>query len=382
MNFLILGDGPDERAWARLLAQSNQHKVVAAWPGIPEILPEAEVSKDFEAALATANLEAVVIGGSLESRDESLRRVAATGLAAVCLHPPGPNADPYYQVALSRAETGAVVVPDLPSRLHPAVVAMRELLAGEQLGSFRTLRIEVPGDPDHPNLATWTLPLWVDIARVFLGEVESLTALGDPPGIAPTQNLVVQLRGPGGRTAEIRITPTFAGSPARVSLLGDKDVAILAISPDWTGPSSLTCSTGERREFGDWHPQAAVLAVLEQTLADPKIRFRPDLLDGTRAMEVTSAVTRSLKRGRAVDLNYEVVSENSNFKTVMTSVGCMILFGILFILPVALVGPSLGLGQTIYVAYVIPPVLLLFFLMQSLRLVIRKDDRVEPTEKN
>ena len=83
----------------------------------------------------------------------------------------------------------------------------------------------------------------------------------------------------------------------------------------------------------------------------------PNLNDGTRAMELSEAVVRSLRRGRTIDLHYEAISEEASFKSIMTSTGCTILLGTLLILPLALAGPALGMNWTIYLAYLIPPVL-------------------------
>src|SRR4051794_5355157 len=98
MNFLILGDGAEEHAWARRIAEDDEHRLWAAYPGFEEWddLPEA---RDLDDALATAGIEAVVVGGEPEFRAEALRRVAAAGLPAICLHPPGPDSEAYYQVA-------------------------------------------------------------------------------------------------------------------------------------------------------------------------------------------------------------------------------------------------------------------------------------------
>ncbi len=371
MNFLILGDGPDERAWAELLAGRPDHRVVAATPGFPEQFPEIPTPADLEAALAVAGVDAVIVGGPLEQRDEALRRTAASGYAAICLHPPGENADPYYQVALSREETGAVVVPDLPGRLHPGVAALRKALSDGNLGGFRGLRIEAMARPDEGDLRE-TFARWVDLARVFLGEVESLTALGDPPGEVPSRALTVQLRGPGGRPAELRLSAHAAGGPARLIAECERGSFAMEVAPDWRGPSRLI-RTGpggaSSEELPPWDHRAAMLDAFERAVAGEATR--PDLIDGTRAMELTSAAARSLRRGRAVDLHYEEVSETNNFKTVMTSVGCMVLLGCLVALPAALVGPALGIGQTIYIAYAIPPLLVAFALLQVLRLALK-----------
>ena len=99
--------------------------------------------------------------------------------------------------------------------------------------------------------------------------------------------------------------------------------------------------------------------------------MHPDLADGTRAMEVSEGVARSLRRGRTVELHYEEISEAGTFKSVMTSVGCLVLFAVLFALPLALAGPALGIGWTIYIAYAIPPILVVFVASQFLRFAIR-----------
>src|SRR5687767_1917983 len=124
MNFLILGSGAEERAWAGRIVDDAEHRLWVVFPGFEEWVDVARAS-DLDDALATAGVEAVVIGGEPEFRAEALRRVAAVGLPAICLHPPGPDSEAYYQVALSHAETGAVLVPDLPLRLHPGVEALR-----------------------------------------------------------------------------------------------------------------------------------------------------------------------------------------------------------------------------------------------------------------
>jgi myo-inositol 2-dehydrogenase/D-chiro-inositol 1-dehydrogenase len=85
---------------------------------------------------------------------------------------------------------------------------------------------------------------------------------------------------------------------------------------------------------------------MSSTTRSPASTRIPDLLDGTRAMELVEATARSLRRGRTVDLHYERVSESGNFKSVMTSVGCVLLLLVLVALPVALIGPALGIGWT------------------------------------
>lgn len=381
MNFLILGDGAEELAWARHIIGSTEHRLAAAFPGF-EALSDVPTPLDLDDALAMASVEAAVVGGPPDFRAEALRRVAAEGLPAICLHPPGPDADPYYQVALSHAETGAILVPDLPTRLHPGVEALREALQDGRLGAFRVLQLESSAGLASDDLARLNFPRIVDVVRSLIGEVEAVTATGDPPGEHPRDDLLVQLRGPQSRRAEIRIT---TGPPSLARLVASGSDGSITLDYDPAPPASATArlvrrtaaGAEEARELPPWDPRSAILSTLIDAIAG--LDVRPNLLDGTRAMELAEAVVRSLRRGRTIDLHYEEISEAGTFKSIMTSVGCAILLGTLIALPAALVGPAFGLTWTLYLAYAIPPLLILFILLQALRFAARSP--AVPTSK-
>jgi myo-inositol 2-dehydrogenase/D-chiro-inositol 1-dehydrogenase len=339
---------------------------------------------DFDAALALAEVEAVVVGGNLEVRGEWLRRVAAAGLPAICLHPPGDDAEAYYQVALSREETGAIVIPDLPLRLHPAFPLLQRAVQGQELGAFRGLRIEWTGtsgpETGAGDLARHVLPRLVDGVRALIGEVEALTAAGDPPGPRPTEGLVVHLRGPSARRAEVRIEDG-PDAPFRLVVTGAEGSLTLESDPTFRGPACLIRRSSRdvegRTGLEPWDPHAAILTVLNEAVARRDPDVHPNLLDGTRAMELSEATVRSLRRGRTVDLHYEEISEAGTFKGVMTSIGCVLFLAALVVLPLALIGPPLGFPGTIYLAYAIPPILILFILLQLLRFAVRGPGREE-----
>lgn len=381
MNFLILGDGAEEHDWAWAIRNEPEHELRAAYPGFDD-LDDVPRPLDFEDALATAGVEAVLVGGDVDVRGEWLRRVAAAGLPAICLHPPGDDSEAYYQVALSHAETGAVLVPDLPERLHPGVARLRQALQTQELGAFRGIRYERTADPSEGDLARWVFPRAVDVVRALLGEIEAVTATGDPPGERPVDSLVVQLRGPESRRAEIRIT-AGASEPARLVVTGERGSLTLELDRSLSIPAQLVSRTprGDTTvdEIAAWDPHSALLDIL--TRACRGERAHPDLQDGTRATELGEATVRSLRRGRTIDLHYEQISEAGNFKSVMTSTGCMLLMGILAVLPAALAGPVIGLDWTLYFAYAIPPVLVLFILLQSLRFAAR-DRPASPAEQD
>jgi myo-inositol 2-dehydrogenase/D-chiro-inositol 1-dehydrogenase len=373
MNVLILGDGPEEESWAAFLDDAPGHRLLAACPGFKG-RPELPGGPDLDAALATPGVEVVVVGGDDVLRAEGLRRAAGSGLPVVALHPPGENADPYYQVALSHSETGATVIPDLPARRHPAVAALRAAIDKSELGEFRALRYELPADRSSGDLVRGVFSRAVDAVRACLGEIETITAVGDPPGDRPTLSLVVQLRAVGGRRAEVRI----GGDSPQAVLVLEGDGGSLAWEHDATwpgGPTRLVRRTPRdgaiATEIAPWDPHAAILAALDDARAG-RADVHPDLLDGTRAMELAEAATRSLRKGRTIDLFYEEMSEEGNFKSVMTGLGCGLLLAVLVVLPVALAGPVFGFRWTIYLAWLLPPLLVLFLLVQLLKLGLPK----------
>jgi predicted dehydrogenase len=369
MNFVILGDGPEERAWAAAIAADPDHRVIAVFPGWGDV-DTPRLARDFDDALATAGVDAAVVGGPTETRGEWLRRAAAEGLRIICRHPTGDDSEAYYQVALSRAETGAVIVPDLAARLHPGVLALKEALEGPEAAGWRALRYEADAEPD---LARHAFARVVDLIRVMIGEIEAVTATGDPPGVRPTEALVVQLRAVGARPAEVRLgAGTDTG--ARLVLSGGGATLTLELPPGLDGPSRLIRRSADGQEtlteFAPWNGRAALLQILNDAAASRPAR--PDLADATRATEVAEGVVRSLRRGRTVELHYEEISEASTFKSVMTSLGCLVLLSILVLVPIALAGPTLGMPWLIYLAYVIPPMLVGFVVVQSLRFAIRE----------
>lgn len=372
MNFVILGDGVEELAWARAIGKNAEHQLIVAFPGFDEF-PEIPEPADLDGALAALGVEAAIVGGGLDFRAEALRRVAAAGLASICLHPAGLDSEPYYMVALSREETGAVIVPDLPARLHPGVEMIRHALEGQELGTFRVVRHESHAGPEGIDLARQSFPRVVDLVRAIIGEIEAVTATGDPPGEHPTQELVVHLRGFHARRAEVRIG---SGPPglSRLVAQGTSGSLVLEYDATFQRPARLIRSAADGSETANvldlWDGHAALLGVLASATSGHNVR--PTLLDGTRACELGEAAVRSLRRGRTVEMHYEEISEAGSFKSVMTSFGCVLLLGILVVLPAALIGPALGMAWTIYLAYLIPPALVLFILSQSLRWGIRR----------
>ncbi len=414
MNFLILGSGADERDWADVIESDRDHRVVAAHPGLGgfERLPGA---RDIEEALAVEGVDAAIVGGDSELRTEGLRRLAAVGVSAIVLHPPADIPDPYYQVALSRQETGAVVVPDLAGRLHPGVRALQNALAHARLRATpKPVSILLEASYEHGDLLRLRFSRLVDLIRLLTGkEVETVLASADPATGGPIENLIVQLRGGADLRGEIRLS-RGVDRPVRLSIINSQnDVLTLEFDPEQVASGRLTSRDRNGVEaivedYPAWDPKEALLTAFEAATSrggstpripvgstdaesnpahdatDAKLGAAPSLLDGTRASELTDAVARSVEKNRMIELHYDEVSELGSFKAVMTSTGCGLLLLAMLALPVALAGPALGFNGTLVIAYAIPPVLIIFLLFQLLRFLARspRNDSNAESETN
>lgn len=377
MKILILGQDPSTARFVNLLLSRPDHEIVMScppWPGLPG-------TTDLETALATPGINAALVGGPLAERGELLRRSAGQGWTCLCLHPPGLNTDPYYQVALSNHEFKAIVLPDLPLRFHPGIAAMRQATRpGGPAGPVRSIVLETNHPHNSQSLVLDPFAAWVDVVRLLLGEIENIAAMGFPAGTSPTERLTAQLRGPGDRRAEVIVRTEDKPASARLTVTARDQVIVLECDPNGpeggrlcTSPTGATSPEGmAATELPPWNP---TLAIVGRWAAAAQLQspLEPALLDGMRSMEVAEGAIRSLRRGRALDLHYEEVSEANNFKTIMTSVGCMMVVAVLFGLPLILAGPALGLHFTLYLGYLIPLAFVAFALLQVLRFAIRND---------
>ncbi len=378
MKIVVLGDDAHVRVLVARLIADDVHRIVIACPPIPGV----EGTDDLEAALAGKEIDAALVGGGPDTRGEFLRRAAGQGWTCLCLHPPGGDTDPYYQVALSNHEFGAVIVPDLPWRFHPAITEIRRLTKPDgEAGPIESVELELHVPATGGSLVLDPFSVWVDLIRVLIGEVENIAAMGVPSGTQPSQRLTVQMRAARDRRAEMTIRADAESDSVRMTVTARNQVI------QWRSDAprsiagtlevrarmaqSAEIATQGKIELTEWEPAAVMIdrwAEAARRQAPPV----PGLIDGIRCMEVAEGAIRSLKRGRALDLHYEEVSEENNFKTIMTSIGCMMVIGIILGLPLILAGPALGLPFTLYLGYLIPIGLAVFAALQLLRFAIRR----------
>ena len=160
-------------------------------------------------------------------------------------------------------------MPDLPLRLHPGVDSLAQVIKSGELGAFRGLRLEYPCSAEGTDLARVVVPRIVDVVRGMIGDIEALTATGDPPGLRPDLELVVQLRAAQARRAELRTWAATAGEPGRLTLTAANGSLTLEFDPLFQESSRLIRRTQthgeEQTDLDPWDPHEAIFAVLTRS---------------------------------------------------------------------------------------------------------------------
>ena len=286
--------------------------------------------RDLDDALARPGIELVIVGGPIESAGRG--RCGAPRPRARH-HLPAPAGRRFRSVLPGRPEPGRD-----RGRHRPRPAASTPSRRGRAPpGSWPPAswaRFAACGSSRRPwtRESTWpasSFPRLVDVVRALLGDIEALTATGDPPGDHPDLELVVQLRAADARRPSSASGPAPSSRPASPFRASTGSLT-LEFDPLFraTRPLDPRASSSPERhdELEPWDPHEAIFSVLTAHAAadvgpDPP---SPNLHDGTRAMELAEATIRSLRRGRTVDLHYEPISEEASFKSVMTSTGCVI----------------------------------------------------------
>ena len=155
---------------------------------------------------------------------------------------------------------------------------------------------------------------------------------------------------------------------ARLILVGTKGRAVLDMHSD--RPWSLQTEwQGEinQQAFPDWEPAAVVLDQFVAAVEGSE--SRPTWTDAAQAMELADAVERSLRRGRTIELHFEEHTEQGSFKGVMAAAGCLLLMlGLGLTVAGALIG-GFKFRVADYWAHGLLVALVVFLLLQTLRLV-------------
>jgi myo-inositol 2-dehydrogenase/D-chiro-inositol 1-dehydrogenase len=377
MQFALLGDHPDAVSVALAVLASGNHRLGAADVHGAKALahlagnaePPVDVSSDLEEILANPSVEAVIVGTALSVRAATLRRAMQSERHVLCVHPADQKPDVAYEAALIQGDTGKVLQPILFGALHPAVAAARELLLPRGgAGSPRLIQIDRVWKP-LPSMHDLWLPSW-EVVRALGGEITELQGFAQTSGAAAAGTILLQGRFASTVLLHATLRPEQATPAGTFRIEAERGEIQLDHDGDWTARVRLAWSSrgGIAREmlWESWNAGQAALRSFEEAIAGGDQSIKPTSVtwrDETRALELDDAARRSMQKGRVSVLEYAEASPEQSFKGTMTLIGCGLIW-LVFALYVASAW-VLALG------YLIPPLLLIFLVLQILRFVAR-----------
>lgn len=306
---------------------------VAAGLGVPVVAREDLVdSRACDAVVVAAE-------GWDEARSAAVRMLAQAGRPLLLAHPCGASMLEAYELDMIRGDSGAVLVPFLPDRLHPFIARLRALVerGAERVESILLERRLVDRSRRSVERAFCRD---VDLARVLVGPPARLSTLGSPDPAAAWQTLAVGLTAP--ERPPVRWQVVRGAVPALVITVvttdGSSSVTIPDGEPGVDRPVTWTWQGPDGVADGAFDPGATMLGVLRGAVAgtEPHAPVRPATWDdAARTLELAEAIPRSLARGRAVDLHQEEFTELGTFKGTMASLGCGIVLVALVVVVLA-----------------------------------------------
>ena len=329
--------------------------------------------------------DAIAVGtaGWDAARAETVRMLVQTGRTLVLAQPLEVSMLWAYELDMIRRDSGAVLIPWLPARLHPFIARLKAAVeagvAGAgPLGPLESVRLERTMAERTRATVLAALARDVDLIRVLVGEPARLATLGagEPDSAWPT--LAVGFTGPDQVPARWQVAPGETGGLTITLQHAAGSVGVQA--PDhgtwtWTGPPPGT---------QPFDPGAVVHAELVRVLAEAARGGGPAAIqpagwsDAARAIELADTVPRSLARGRAVDLHQEEFSDLSTFRGTMASLGCGLVLAALLVLILATLVAGISaafdweFGKNVTAAWpaVVLGVLVVFLAVQLLPLLL------------
>lgn len=327
------------------------HELVVSVDGGPG---HERSSDDGGDLLDPAACDAVFVGteGWSETRAELVRLLVQAGRPLLVSQPLDLSMLWAWELEMIRRDAGGILQPLLPDRLHPFVGRLATLLeaslAGSgPLGGVQSLLFErrrLGGGRDNVLSA---VARDADLMRVLTGDPSRLSAMGVIPDgpAAGWHALVVGFTGPS--SVPVRWQTASAGEPGvRLSVQGDRGVATLDIPDDWSQAWTMS-APGQVDDRQSFAAPAEMLGVFEAALAARRDRSGIAIpggegaippatwADAARAIELADAVSRSLAKGRAVDLHQEEFSDLGTFRGTMASLGCGIILAALVLVVLA-----------------------------------------------
>ena len=407
MKLAILGTDADI---VQLLAAARSERFQIVWLG--DVRPEdaAAVSvtapglidqaSNWELLLDRAIADAVLIGhGTVDdaSRAERVKRLVTEGTPLLVVHPAFESVLTYYEIDMTRRESGAIVQHYNPLVAHPVTAAVASWIRDghPKIGAIHQISCERRVTSPTRGEVLKHLARDVELLAAIAGDIRRVTAIGpkvDDSSYAALQIQIIAATAPSLRWSVNYMTS--GGTEFEIGLHGEHGNAIIRIlSGDGNQAPSWQIETNEQgtrhsEPVQAYDPARAAMSRLADSVnaqGSTTERGAGSTWDAaTRAMEVVDAATLSLQKGRTIEVFQQQLTERLAFRGTMAAMGCgLLLMAFMVLVAVGIFGGIEG-GQRRHLieswSLVLLALLAFFLLLQAVPFLAGKKrrDQAEP----
>jgi hypothetical protein len=402
MKLAILGTDSDILQLAAA-ARSDGHEIV--WLG--DIRPDDAApmyslapalhdrGSEWELLLDRGIADAVLVGrgvASNELRAERVKRLATEGMPLVVVHPAFESVLTYYEVDMTRRETGAIVQRYNPLIGHPVAMEAADWVTSGHptIGPIHQLSCERQVTVATREEVLAHLARDVELLATVAGDIRRVTAIGPTIDAASYASLQIQMMAAVAPSLRWSVGYATAGAAElNIALHGETGIVVIRIfdgvenvTPQWQIETSED-GTRNNQELEPNDPALTAIRRLSDAIADSQTLVERNLSStwdaATRAMEVVDAADLSLQKVRTIEVYQQRLTEQLAFRGTMAAMGCgLLLIAFLVLVGVGILGGLEGIGRQHLVAswsLILLAVLVFFLLLQAVPFLAGKSGR-------
>jgi hypothetical protein len=398
MKFAVLGTDSDIVQLAAA-ARAAEHQIT--WLGdvrnedaaavAPVVGDRADRAVEWELLLDRGFVDGVFVGHGTappDLRAEQLKRLVAEAVPVLVVHPIFESVLSYYEIDMTRRETGAVVRHYNPVVEHPVLAEFADWIRDGHpaIGRVHQVTCDRRAADASRSMVLGHLARDVELLAMIGGDIRRVSAIGPGTSDASFASLQVQLTT--ANVASMRWSVGSTGSGAagmQVAFLGERGTVTFYASEVTSGaPPTWRLETASDSD-GDDQPLPAIdgsqsaITRFVAAVAEAAHERRADASTwdaATRDMEVVDAVELSLQKGRTIEVFQQQLTERLAFRGTMAALGCgLLLVAFLAVVAVAILGGAEGtLQQRLAPAWplILLAVLAFFLLLQAVPMLVLK----------
>lgn len=299
--------------------------------------PQEDRADVWEALLDGDAVDAVIVGrGGADSnvRSQQLSQLVKSGVPTLTSFPLVDSVLSYYEIDMSRGESGSVLQHYNPLTEHHTIIDQCAAWISDghdELGSIEQVVWERPLEDRSQTRVLWHFTRDVELLGLVTGGLNRLGALGSPDEAATYSGLSVQLLGKCEVPVRWQVGPVETDEHPRLILVGQRGKATITFDESEDTAQVSISQAGETESQPPVHVDAAAQKIgsFADAVRSGNGKATTTWSRALTAMELTDTIEIALRRGRMIEVHQQQLTEQMAFKGTMSALGC----GVLLLVP-------------------------------------------------